>query len=243
MEKLFTFVLKDKGTRNEGWWLKVSNADELSDYYERDNRGSKVITEYMNGEKHKSRLTEAIEMYSANKNLTIWQGYSSFTMMVASQQLDRIREYGAIYINCVGGYHMMCKSDVEYAIVKRNSLTFPKDGEIVEGIEIKILPKKKDEEYGFISPIGKFYVGEWSTHTELARKIIEENEWEVDNVFGQNIAINYLIIDKGFVLVHNPSCVEDCLVVDSGVVTKEQRTFLYNYFIDCGNPWRAEEYK
>ena len=34
MEKKFTFVLKDKGTHNEGWWLKVSNVDELADYYE-----------------------------------------------------------------------------------------------------------------------------------------------------------------------------------------------------------------
>lgn len=241
-EKMYTFVLKDKGTGNEGWWLKISSADELANYYEKDNRGSRVMDEYMNG-KHKSMLTQAIEMYSANNKLTIWQGYSNFTMMVASQQLDCIREYGAIYVNEVGGYHMMSKDDVEYAVVKRNSKTFPKDGEVIEGIEIKIMDKKKEEEYGFISTSGKFYVGEWSTHAELARKIIKENDWVVDDIYGQNVAINYLIKDKGFVLVHNPAQIEDCFVVDNGNITEEQRVFLYQYFLDSGNPWRASDYE
>lgn len=26
--KDFLFVLKDKGTKNQGWWLKISSADE-----------------------------------------------------------------------------------------------------------------------------------------------------------------------------------------------------------------------
>lgn len=33
--KDFLFVLKDKGTKNQGWWLKISSADELCAYYEK----------------------------------------------------------------------------------------------------------------------------------------------------------------------------------------------------------------
>ena len=246
MEKLYTFVLKDKGTGNEGWWLKISNADELADYYEKDQRINNVMTEYINNEKHKSQLTEAIEQYSANRKLTIWQGATNFTMMVAEKQLECIRKYGAIYINCVGGYHMMSKDDVEYATVKRNCLRFPKEGEIVEEIEIKISEKTSiDEEYGFLSPNGKFFDGEWSTHADLAREIIKDNGWELENVYEQNAAINYLVKRKGYILVHNPSRMADCLVVQNKNenITDEQKDFLYKYFINNGNPWRAEDYK
>lgn len=31
----WTFVCKDKGTNNQGWWLKISNLDELVNYYEK----------------------------------------------------------------------------------------------------------------------------------------------------------------------------------------------------------------
>lgn len=243
MEKMFTFVLKDKGTNNEGWWLKISNAEELANYYEKDNRGTKVISEYMNQDKHKGKLTEAIEAYSANRKMTIWQGYSSFTQEVAMKQLEYIDKYGAIYINRVGGYHNAYGESIEYDTTIRNSLTFPKDGEVVDSVEIKKCEKIKDEKYGFISPSAEFYEGKWSTHSELAREIIKSNDWIVDDVYGQNVAINYLIIERGFILVHNPSMIEDCFVVGEENATKEQREFLYHYFLDNGNKWRADEYK
>lgn len=28
----YTFVLKDKGTLNQGWWLKLSNINEVYEY-------------------------------------------------------------------------------------------------------------------------------------------------------------------------------------------------------------------
>ena len=28
----YTFVLKDKGTINQGWWLKISSLSQLEDY-------------------------------------------------------------------------------------------------------------------------------------------------------------------------------------------------------------------
>lgn len=35
----WTFVLRDKGTHNQGWWLKISSVDELIAYMQETNPG------------------------------------------------------------------------------------------------------------------------------------------------------------------------------------------------------------
>lgn len=237
MDKKFTFVLKDKGTGNEGWWLKVSNADELADYYELERNYDNVIANCINGNEDDNR-TRAIKMYSEKNSLSLLQGMVGFRQMVASNQLKSIHEDGCIYINKVGGYHG-CYNDVEYATVIRNKLQFPKDGDL----DIKPVEKTKDEEYGFLSPSGKFYEGKWGTHAELAIEIIEDNNWnnEVKRISGQNVAINFLL-EKGFILIHDPSS-KDYIVVNKDEATKEQKEFLYQYFINVGNAYVANQYK
>lgn len=48
---MFTFVLRDKGTSNQGWWLKISNADELCEYYKEiaPTRNGRVFENYVYG--------------------------------------------------------------------------------------------------------------------------------------------------------------------------------------------------
>lgn len=142
---MFTFVLKDKGTSNQGWWLKISSADELCDYYELTlpTRNGRVVENYTYGkewnayhpsiknESHcphrkEAALTDAVVRYASERNYSIIQALNSFTAMVAEQQLDTIRECGAIYVNRMGGYHGYYEKDKEYAIVKREKLVFPK---------------------------------------------------------------------------------------------------------------------
>lgn len=41
---MFTFVLKDKGTNNQGWWLKINSIEELQEYNEKTE--SPVIKEF-----------------------------------------------------------------------------------------------------------------------------------------------------------------------------------------------------
>lgn len=141
---MFTFVLRDKGTSNQGWWLKISNADELCEYYKEiaPTRNGRVFENYVYGkewnfahqgyknESHcphsgEAALTDAVVRYSGNNNLTILQGIQRFTQMVALQQLEEIKEHGVIYINQVGGYTWRGKNDEEYAFVKREKLVFP----------------------------------------------------------------------------------------------------------------------
>ena len=144
VSKMFTFVLRDKGTNNQGWWLKISNVDELCEYYTETapTRNGRVFENYMYGkewnfahegyenESHcphsgEATLTDAVVRYSCNNNLNILQGIQGFTQMVALQQLEEIKEHGIIYINRVGGYTWKGENDVEYAFVKREKLVFP----------------------------------------------------------------------------------------------------------------------
>lgn len=141
---MFTFVLKDKGTSNQGWWLKISSIDELCDYYALTlpTRNGNAFENYMYGKEWNSyhpsvkndshcphrkeaALTDAVVRYGSERNLGIIQALNAFTTMVAEQQMNEIRESGAIYVNAIGGYHGYCAEDKEYAVVKREKLVYP----------------------------------------------------------------------------------------------------------------------
>lgn len=136
---MFTFVLKDKGTNNQGWWLKLSNVDELCDYIKETSptRYGNVFENYVHGKEwnknseihcphsEEAALTEAVVRYGSDRNFTILQSISGFQAMVAEQQMEEIRECGAIYVNRAGGYHGYYKKAKEYAVVKSDKLIFP----------------------------------------------------------------------------------------------------------------------
>lgn len=137
--KKFTFVLKDKGTPNQGWWLKIHNADELCAYYETfaPTRMGKVFENFVYGKEwntqsnthaphlKEAQLTDAIVRYGSIHNYNIIQAIKGFQLMVVERQLDSIKEYGAIYVNRVGGYHSFYSKEEECAIVRRNEIVFP----------------------------------------------------------------------------------------------------------------------
>lgn len=136
---MFTFVLKDKGTNNQGWWLKLSTVDELCDYIKETSpaRYGHVFENYLYGKEwnrnsvahcphfEEAALTDAVVRYGNNRNLTILQSIVNFQAMVAEQQMEEIRECGAIYVNRAGGYHGYYKKAKEYAVVKSDKLIFP----------------------------------------------------------------------------------------------------------------------
>lgn len=135
----YTFVLKDKGTHNQGWWLKLSSIEQLCDYLEKTNgrRYGKVLENYMRGNEWDNTpkehmphmdaeaLTRAIVMNSSNKNLTIIEGISDFSANIALNQLNKIQDTGCIYINRVGGYHGSYEGEPSYDFIKRKELIFP----------------------------------------------------------------------------------------------------------------------
>lgn len=198
--KDFLFVLKDKGTKNQGWWLKISSADELCAYYEKivPTRCGKVFENYLYGKEWnwahlsfkntehskylgEAEITEAVVRWGSERNLNIIQSIKGFQMMVAEQQLDTIHECGAIYINPVGGYHGY-SGDKEYAFVRRKDIIFPDFKR--HQIRVKSFPGG-DHFYAYIGDmqVRDGDILKWDTYDEAynqALSILDENEKETD---------------------------------------------------------------
>lgn len=185
------FVLKDKGTRNQGWWLKISNVDELCAYISEvdPTRYGKVFENYVMGKewndyhpafKNKNHsphfnsvpLTDAIVKYGASNGLKIASAIDSFRAMVAFQQLESIRENGAIYINRVGGYHGYYAGDKEYAFIRRKELVFPQFKK--DEIRIKQFPNG-EHYYAYIDDmqVRDGDILKWDTYEEAYNRALE----------------------------------------------------------------------
>ena len=109
-------------------------------------------------------------------------------------------------------------------------------------------PKLEYQPYGFLSPMGDFYEGDWGTHEELACKILEDKnlygEYKKEYLIKDNVYVlcrDFIIQNKGYALIHSPSNI-GYIVTSNKQLTKKQKEFLYNYFSDIGDYHRAEEY-
>ena len=103
MEYKFIFEEPDNG-----WWLKIDSVEKLVDYHQKTEKiYSDVLRDYLENKdfQWKHKLTYAILLYAQEHNLTFLDAISQFKLMIAQQQLKRIYEDGAIYINSSGGYH------------------------------------------------------------------------------------------------------------------------------------------
>lgn len=142
----WTFVLKDKGTKNQGWWLKISSPEELERYLGAVNptRFGKAFENYFMGKdwdefkrparrialdhspyREEAPLTYAVCLHAAKNNQNICTGILSFETMTALQQLDKIKQYGCIFINHVGGYHADYDGQHQYDFIRKDELVFP----------------------------------------------------------------------------------------------------------------------
>lgn len=110
---------------NNGWWLKVDSVEKLIDYHRKTEKFyGDVLTDYLHNKEYhwQNKRTLPIVMYAQKHHLTIIDAIIQFRLMVSQQQLERIHEDGAIYINSSGGYHSI--SDYTHFIVK-DKLIFP----------------------------------------------------------------------------------------------------------------------
>ena len=111
--------------------------------------------------------------------------------------------------------------------------------------------QKPDKDFGWVSPTGEFIESPFGTHEESAEQIIEEKgfmneywEWRKSN---RDITKNRLMRDflsevKGYCLIHNPMCDGGYIVTNIKPLTKKQKEFLYEYFMNKGDRWKAEQY-
>ena len=101
-------------------------------------------------------------------------------------------------------------------------------------------------QYGWLSPLGKFFESEWGSHEGAAFEIIKKNGWEDDYCKWESdvlhLARDYLCVVKGYVLIDNPSMDGGYNVTSMKPLTKKQKEFLYDYFMAVGNAARANYY-
>lgn len=107
--------------------------------------------------------------------------------------------------------------------------------------------EKPDKDFGWVSPSGEFIESPWGEHEESAGNIVdikgfekEYRQWRKDGEL--YLMRDFLIKEKGYCLIHNPSGDGGYIVTHIKPLTKKQREFLYGYFIDKGDRFKAELY-
>ena len=117
--------------------------------------------------------------------------------------------------------------------------TEPKETE-----EIKHEPK----EFGWVSPMGEFTESPWGEHEQSAEEICEEKgfmeqyeNWCKENDKDLCLMRDFLMY-KGYCLIHNPAGDGDYTVTHIKDLTKQQREFLYGYFMEMGDRIKADLY-
>ena len=124
----YTFVLKDKGTNNQGWWLKISNIKDLKDYYylidnEKMLKGvyeasncDEFDTTYYRERLRKfgsmpckphctSALSFTIGMHASNNQISAMESATFMQHQKFQMQTDALKQGYNIYINQNGGWH------------------------------------------------------------------------------------------------------------------------------------------
>lgn len=96
-----------------------------------------------------------------------------------------------------------------------------------------------EEEYGWLSPSGEFFVYGWGEHEQGAFEIIDS---KYPGELNSRTAGDFLV-NKGWILIDDPS--QSCIEVTrnkSKRITKAQREFMFDYFTKLGMYNRAQEF-
>lgn len=110
--------------------------------------------------------------------------------------------------------------------------------------------KSETKPFGWLSPSGTFCESDFGTHEESAKKICKEkrfqrDEWVIDekrNPMKMVLYRDFLIYEKGYALIHNPTGEKGYIVSHQKPLTKKQKNFLYSYFTDMGDRFKAEQF-
>lgn len=104
-----------------------------------------------------------------------------------------------------------------------------------EYVNRMFLPKEIVEPYGFISPDGEFHEVDWAMHESFAGDYIREREgWEAVLKSGEHTGTDYLVLVKGWLLLHNPRQGKPFLTSGDKPMTKAQREALFDYYTKYG---------
>lgn len=111
-------------------------------------------------------------------------------------------------------------------------------------------PKTHSQEFGWLSPTGSFTESPFGHHEESASEICtnmgflpEYESWRKENRdIGPALKRDFLSKVKGYCLIHNPSGSGGYVVTHLKQLTRKQKDFLYSYFMDMGDRFKAEQF-
>lgn len=118
-------------------------------------------------------------------------------------------------------------------------------------IKERTQPEVKEKPFGWLSPTGEFTKSPFGHHEESAEMIcgekgFVEEYWKwVEETGGNEIRHlmrDFLVEVKGYCLIHNPSMIGGYIVTRKKNPTRAQREFLYGYFMDLGDRFKAEQF-
>lgn len=168
----YRFVLRDKATPNQGWWLKISTLEELLNYHQSTESqmtsGFKRLVGIKKDEDDELKGTERyIEQYAENRGLSIAEAASEIDSGVFVCQMELLLKGVNVYINRNGGW---CFGEKDYSDwYDSENLVFPDFTEE----QIKV------EQWGggkhYYAYIGKMQVKDgdivkWDTYEEAYRQ-------------------------------------------------------------------------
>ena len=188
-------------------------------------------------------LYYVMELYDLQFKSNTWGNDSFITL-----HKDGVKDGAALNYEDIISIDMNMEK-VKYHMEKFNQgILPPYDEDKKESKETEIIkPKVDSQPFGWLSPTGDFIESDWGTHEESAQEIVkkkgfedEYEEWISASDF--RLYRDFLIYEKGYVLIHNPSLFGVYKVTYVKDLTKDQKDFLYGYFYDMGDRLRAEEY-
>lgn len=108
------------------------------------------------------------------------------------------------------------------------------------------------KEFGWLSPNGEFTESPFGNHEESAERICESKGF-TDEYWGWRkeqkdeegclrLMRDFLQMVKGYCLIHNPLGYGGYIVTNMKNLTKKQKEFLYGYFMDMGDRFKAEQF-
>ena len=113
----YRFVLRDKGTSLQGWWLKISTLEELLNY--REKTESLMVTGFKKLVGISSRkdidtgnAEKYLERYAESRGLSIVEAVSEVDAWMLGDQMEVLLKGYNVYINHNGGW---CFGEKDYA--------------------------------------------------------------------------------------------------------------------------------
>lgn len=105
---------------------------------------------------------------------------------------------------------------------------------------------KQSQPFGWLSPTGIFTEAAFGEHDAAAQEIIRKKGLWNDFLDWRNerngTSRDFLSEMAGYCLVHNPSGSGGYIVSAVKPLTKRQKDFLYGYFMEIGDRFKAEQY-